>query len=58
MYLETAAPVSIRVEGGPHEVRWISARDAADRRDGGITQDRNRLKPPGNKGDWLVGLRK
>ena len=31
VYLEAAAPVSIRVEGGPNAVRWINARDPADR---------------------------
>jgi hypothetical protein len=56
VYLPTAAPVNVKIEGGPFKVEWIAARDAKNRREGGRTEDGARLQPPASEGDWLLWL--
>ena len=56
VYLERSHAVSVKIEGGPCKVTWINAQDTTDRRDGGLTESGEDLKPPTGADDWLLHL--
>lgn len=56
VYLESPGSVSIQVEDGPFNVEWINARNTADRRLAGTTEDGKNLISPEDGGDWLLHL--
>jgi hypothetical protein len=55
VYLESPGSVTVRLEGGPYQMRWINAQKTSDTRDGGTTAERRVLTPP-QEGDWLLHL--
>jgi hypothetical protein len=56
VYLETPAPVDVKVNGPAFRVTWINAKEPAQRHDGGSTPDGRQLKPPAGGEDWLLRL--
>ena len=55
VYLEQPGPVQVKIERGPFNVEWINARQPAERKAAGQTQDGRGLKPPGDA-DWVLVL--
>lgn len=56
VYLEEPETVSIKVRNPPFRVYWYNARNPQEQHFAGETEDGRDLKPPDEKGDWLVYL--
>jgi hypothetical protein len=58
VYLDSAQPVSVELNGGEYSVTWIDARQPQTRHETDTTRDGRNLMPPSGGDDWLVLLQR